>query len=237
MINKNNLQLFTIIAVLAMQETLKKDKFDLQLFASEWYPHNPLVDSELQTDVEGVTAPDEGIIAKLHWTAAQAHAAAPAGVHAAVTDNGAEQVITTDITNPPCARNLTATAGGTSGDVKAIQVLIEGTNMKDEAITESLPVFTVNTPGIVTGSKAFKTVTKVTIPAHDGTGATTAIGYGDKLGLPYLLSLNGLLATYIGGALEGTAATIAMSATAIESNTLDPYSSLAGTVVDAYMIV
>jgi len=235
MMNKN--LLFVIVAALIAEKELKKDKFDLQLFASDWYPGNPLVDSELQTDVPGVTAPDEGRIAHLSWTAAEAAAASATAVHAAITDNGSEQVITTGITNPPCARNITATAGGTAGDIKAVQVLITGTNMLDEVITESLPAFTVDTAGIVVGNKAFKTVTSITLPAMDGTGATVSIGYGDKLGLPYLLTDNNLLKTHLNHVLEGTAATIAMSATLIESNTIDLNSSLNGTVVDAYLIV
>ena len=219
------------------EKELKKDKFDLQLFASDWYPVNPLVDSELQTDVTGVTAPDEGKIAHLEWTAAQAATADTDGVHAAITDNGASQTITTGITNPPCPRNITATAGGTSGDIAAVQVIVTGTNYNDEVITETLPAFTADTPGSVTGSKAFKTVTSVVIPAHSNTGATTAIGYGDKLGLPYLLSHNTLLMTFLNNVLEGTAATIAFSSTLIESNTIDLNSALNGTAVDAYLIV
>lgn len=214
-----------------------KKSIDLQLFSSDWYPVNPLVDSELQTDVTGVTAPDEGKIAHLEWTAAQAAAASTTGVHAAVTDNGASQTITTGITNPPCPRNISATSGGTAGDIKPVQVIVIGTNYKDEVITETLPVFTENSATTVLGSKAFKTVTSITIPAHDGTGATTAIGYGDKLGLPYLLSHNTLLMTFLNNVLEGTAATIASSSTLIESNTIDLNSALNGTAVDAYLIV
>jgi len=214
-----------------------KHKFNLQLFSSDWYPVNPLVDSELQTDVTGVNAPDEGKIAHLKWTAAQAAAADTDGVLAAVTDNGASQTITTGITNPPAPRNITATAGGTAGDIAAVQVIVTGTNMLDEAITETLPAFTADTAGTVTGSKAFKTVTSIVIPAHSNTGATTSIGYGDKLGLPYLLTDNNLLKTHLNHVLEGTAATIAMSAAAIESNTIDLNSALNGTAVDAYLIV
>lgn len=215
---------------------MMKNKFDLQLF-SDWYPVNPLLDSKLQTNVTGVNAPDEGKIAHLKWTAAQAAAADTDGVLAAVTDNGASQTITTGITNPPCARNITATAGGTAGDIKAVQVIVTGTNMLDEAITETLPAFTADTAGTVVGNKAFKTVTSITIPAMDGTGATVSIGFGDKLGLPYLLSHNTYWAAYLNKVLEGTAATIAFSATAIESNTMDLNSALNGTVVDAYFIV
>jgi len=218
-----------------------KFKLDIQLFTSTsavsgWYPKNPLLGQTIQTDIGGTETADEGIIAHLNWTAAEAAAASATAVHAAVTDNGASQTITTGITDPPCPRNITATAGGTAGDIKAIQVVIAGTNYLDEVITETLPAFTVDTAGSVTGSKAFKTVTSITIPAHDGTGATTSVGYGDKLGLPYLLSRNTLLMTFLNNVLEGTAATIAASATAIESNTIDLNSALNGTAVDAYLI-
>jgi hypothetical protein len=148
-------------------------------------------------------------------------------------------VLTTGITNPVAVRNITATAGGTAGDIKAVQVIIAGTNDNNEAITETLPVFTVDTAGTVVGSKAFKTVTSITIPPHDGTGATTAIGWGDKLGLPYLLTHNTLLykQTFLNDVVESTEPTVTTSATAIESNTVDLNSALNGTAVDAYFIV
>lgn len=152
-------------------------------------------------------------------------------VHAAVTDNGSPQTITTGITQPDVPRNVTATAGGTAGDIKAIQVTVAGTNDEGVAITETLPAFTVDTAGTVVGSKAFKTVTSITIPAHDGTGATTAIGRGAKLGIGERLARNSVRAAYLGGTIEGTAPTVAVSATALESNTVSLNSALNGTDV------
>lgn len=162
---------------------------------------------------------------------------ATTAVHAAVTDTGEDQEITTGITSPAVPRNITATAGGTAGDIKAVQVIVEGTNMDGETITETLPAFTVNTAGTVVGSKVFKTVTKVTIPAHDGTGATTAIGTGAKLGLPVKLSRNTVIAAFLDGVRESTAPTVTFSSTAIESNTVTLSSTLAGTavIVDYYL--
>lgn len=230
-----NLQLFCLMAILEAEELSRKKKgMDLQLFS--WYPENPKLGQLLQTNVPGVSV-DKGFLAHFQVAAAQAVAASATGVHAAVTDTGEQQVITTGITNPAVPRNITATAGGTAGDIKAIQVVIAGTNYLDEAITETLPVFTVDTAGIVAGSKAFKTVTSITIPAHDGTGATTSVGWGDKLGLPFLLSHNTVLHTFIGNAIESVAATVACSATAIESNTMDLNSALNSTVVDAYIMI
>lgn len=157
-------------------------------------------------------------------------------VLAAVTDNGAEQTVTAGITSPDVPRAVTATAGGTAADIKAIQVTVNGTNADGATITEDLPAFTVNTAGTVTGSKAFATVTSVVIPAHDGTAATTAVGTADKLGLGYHLSRNTVINAFFGGVLEGTAPTVATSASALESNTVDLNSASDGSavIVDFY---
>jgi len=152
--------------------------------------------------------------------------AATAGILAAVTDTGVQQVITTGLNTPEVPRNITATAGGTAADIKAIQVIIAGTNAEDQAITETLPAFTVNTAGTVAGAKAFKTVTSVTIPAHDGTGATTAIGFGDVVGIGHRLARNTVRAAYLDNVIEGTAPTVAFNATTLESNTADLNSAL-----------
>lgn len=178
------------------------------------------------------TAADVVVPAHIAVTAAQAATASTTAVHAAVTDNGAQQVITTGITNPPYPRNVTATAGGTNTDIKAIQVIVAGTNGNDEAITETLPAFTVDTAGTVVGNKAFKTVTSITIPAHDGTGATTAIGTGSKLGIPYKLARNTVNNAALANVREATAPTVAVSSSAVESNTVTLNSALNGTAVD-----
>lgn len=161
---------------------------------------------------------------------------ATTAVHAAVTDTGELQNVTTGITNPDVPRNLTATAGGTAGDIKAIQVTVTGTGIDDQVITEALPAFTVDTAGTVVGSKAFKTVTAISIPAHDGTGATTAIGTGAKLGLNARLTRNTVVAAHFNGVKETTAPTVATSNTAVESNTVTLNSTLDGSavVVDFY---
>lgn len=157
-------------------------------------------------------------------------------IHAAVTDNGAPQTITTGITQPDVPRNVTATAGGTATDIKAIQVVVHGTDIDDQVISETLPAFTVDTAGTVTGSKAFKTITSFTVPAHDGTGATTALGTGAKLGLNTRLSRNTVVAAYLNGVKEATAPTVVFDPTNISGNTATLNSTLNGNavVVDFY---
>lgn len=156
---------------------------------------------------------------------------------AAVTDTGEDQELTTFAAQPDVPRVITATAGGTAADIGAVQVIVEGTNTWGEAITETLPAFTVNTAGSVTGTKAFNTVTKVTIPAHDGTGATTKVGVGGKLGLPDTLSRDTVLASYLDGTKEGTRATLTFDADEVEKNLVTPNGSLNGAkdfIVDYY---
>lgn len=156
----------------------------------------------------------------------------------AYTDDGAvANFVTADLDGQPdVCRNITATAGGTAADIGAIQVTITGTDMRDDVITEDLPAFTVNTAGTVQSTKAFKTVTAVSIPAHDGTGATTSIGVGDKLGLPYKNDRNTVLAAFLNGTKEGTAPTVTSSASVLASNTVDLNSALDGNevVIDYY---
>lgn len=136
------------------------------------------------------------------------------------------------ITDPAVTRNLIATTTGTNTDVKAIQVIVVGKNMLGAAISETLPVFTVDTLGTVTGSKAFKSIAYIDIPAHDGTGCNTSVGTGAKLGLPVKIGVGGgVLAAYLNAVKEATAPTIVANATDLESNTATLNSTLNGTEV------
>jgi hypothetical protein len=197
--------------------------------------YNTKIARKLRTDAG--TLCERTYIAHFQVAPASAPVSSTTGVHAAIACSTSATTVTTAITNPAVPKNITATAGGTAGDIKAVQVTITGTNYADVVITETLPVFTVDTAGTVIGSKAFKTVTKIEIPAMDGAGATVAIGFGEKLGLPFLLPLNTVLSAYLGNVREATAPTVTTSTTALESNTIDLNSALNGTIVDAYLMI
>lgn len=155
----------------------------------------------------------------------------------AFTDVGVNAIHkTATITSPAVARNITATTGGTNTDVKAIQVVVVGKDRAGATINETLPAFTVNVNGIVSGAKAFKTVTYIDLPVHDGTGATTSIGHSSALGLDRKLSRNTVLAAFLGGVREATAPTVAFSTSALESNTVILSSALDGSevIIDLY---
>ena len=128
-------------------------------------------------------------------------------------------------------RIVTAHANGTAGDIKAIQVTITGKNVEGVEISETLDAFTVNTIGTVTGSKVFKEITQIEIPAHDGTGANTSVGTSDVLGLGVRLKRNTTRNAYLNNVLEGTGPTITFDADDIESNGTDLNSAYTSTQV------
>ena len=198
-----------------------------------FYPKNTALQAR---GMRGAKA-DAGYATKrLTVAGSKATAANTTGIHAAVTDNGSQQTITTGITQPSTPRNITATAGGTGADIKAVQVTVNGTDYEGKPISETLPAFTVDTPGTVQGVKAFMTVTSIVIPAHDGTGATTAIGFGEKLGLPDRLDTNTVLQAALGGTKEATAPAVTVHASNLASNTVKLNSTLNGSQVDVFYI-
>jgi hypothetical protein len=142
----------------------------------------------------------------------------------------------TGITNPDVPRNVTATPSGTAGNVLAVQVVVAGTDTRGNAITETLPAFTAGSLAAVTGSKAFRTITSVSIPAA-GTGITVAIGSGTKLGLPHRLSRDTILNAYLGGVRESTRPTVAFDGTNWCNNTVVLNSTPNGNavIVDFYL--
>lgn len=153
-------------------------------------------------------------------------------VLAAWTDKGAGTYHKTGtFTNPAVPRNVIATAGGTAGDIKAIIPIVFGLNEDGVAISESLPVFTVDTAGSVVGSKAFASITSVEIPPHDNTGATTSFGTGAKLGIGHMISRDTVVAAYLAGVREATRPTVVFSSSALEGNLFTLSSTLNGTAV------
>lgn len=207
-----------------------------QVLFGQFYPFNPNMGQKIQTDVSGVTL-DRGFISHFEVSAVNAVAASNTGVLAAITDTGAAQtILAASLTDPSVPRNITATAGGTAADIAAVSVIVWGKDYANSSIADTLTAFTVNTAGTIQGTLAFKSIDSVYIPLHDGTGATTAIGWGDKLGLPLKLSHNTVIFAFLGNTKEGTAPTVVANATVLSRNTIDLNSALNGSKVDAYLI-
>ena len=203
---------------------------------SGFYPFNPTLGQKIQSNVGGATQ-DASYIAHLQWTALEAIVAAAASLKAATAVSADSTATLIPTAQPSCAKNVSLTVGGTAGSIKAVQGKVYGIDLNDVEITEDLPAFTVDTAGTVTGSKAFKAVTKVEIPAMDGAGVTVSIGHGEKLGLPYLLPCSTILFGSKAAVREITDPTVAYSATVLSSNTIDFDSALDGSVMHAYLVV
>lgn len=200
-----------------------------------FYPHNPNLGQEQQTGVTG-THVYQSFVSHYQVGTADASVTSNTGIHAAIVDNAGTQTITTGITNPSVPRNIIAVAGGTAADIAPMAVILHGTDFNGAVITETLPVFTENTAGTVLGSKAFKTVGTIVVPPHDGTLATTSIGWGEKLGIPDMLSRNSVLLATLGGVYETTRPTVVYSGSVLASNTVDLNSALNSTLVDIFYL-
>ena len=148
--------------------------------------------------------------------------ASATAVHAAITLAAAAANVTTAITNPVTPRVLTV-KGNQAG--VAGNVVITGTNINDEAITETIIAADA---GTVAGLKAFKTVTNINVPALVGAGDTIAIGTGPALGIPYKMAFaTDVLKCYFDGSAE-TLSAQTVSATDVSLNTVTTTTALNG---------
>jgi hypothetical protein len=156
-------------------------------------------------------------------------------VHAAVSDTGAQQVITTAITNPDVARTILLTPGGTTANVTAVSCIITGTDINGNALTETAPAFSAGAATTKTTVNAFATVTSITQPAI-GTSVTVAYGTTAQLGLPWNLTRNTVIAAYLGGTKEGTPPTVTTHATDVSKTLVQLSSALnaSAVIVDVY---
>lgn len=140
-------------------------------------------------------------------------------------------VVTTFANQPSVPRNITV-----KGNAAAVtgNVLIEGANAEGAAISETIAL---NGTATVAGTKAFLTVTRVTLPVWASAATERVrVGTGARLGLPVRLSRNTVLRAFLNNVLEGTAPTVAFSASALENNTVTLNSALNGNdvLVDLY---
>ena len=192
---------------------------------------DPAKGQKIKTAIKGVTC-DRTFLAHFQVSAADAVAASNTGIHAGIIlVDGATASLDVNLTSPAVPRcvRIKGNAAGIVGDV-----VIEGTNFADVAITETIAA---NGVAVVEGAKAFKSITRVVVPARNAAANEIAFGWNDKIGLPYKLAHNTVDAAYLDNAKEGAAPTVTVSATVLESNTVNLGSALNGKVVDVYLRV
>lgn len=138
--------------------------------------------------------------------------------------SAAQATLSTFSAQPDVPRNITITPTGTTTDVEACVIVVNGTNYFGHAISENF-TFIADASTVQTGNKAFKTITSVVFPANcesGGFAATWNIGVGEKIGLKRCMADAGAwFQSSVAGAYESTRATVVASASAVESNTAD----------------
>lgn len=104
---------------------------------------------------------------------------------AATNGAAAAQTVTSGISNPDVPRTLsvTPTANATGGN--PMSIVVSGTNIEGKSISETF-IIPVGSTTIVNGTKAFKFVTSVAIPAQT-LGLTITVGTTNKLGVNHRL--------------------------------------------------
>jgi hypothetical protein len=151
---------------------------------------------------------------------------------------GTRTTVTSNITNPDVPRVLVVKPAGTAANILDSSVVVTGTNVEGKTFTESFQVPAGSTTA-VTGTKAFKSVTSVSLPGAQGTGVTFSVGTGNKLGANHrffksqtTVKVYSATAVGVGGyttlTLQG-APTITASEDQIELNTVQPATTPDGT--------
>lgn len=170
----------------------------------------------------------------------RAAAGAAAAIVAATATSGSVTTTILPTAQPDVPRALSVTFAGTAGDIKAVAVTITGKNVEGKTITDTFTP-TVDTAGTISGTKAFKSVTSISVPAQDGAGVTVAVDTLDLLGLNHRLptgtttanvrivstsNVKNITAANLGAngvkTLQSTPSAVAVSPSLVESNTVTP---------------
>jgi len=113
-------------------------------------------------------------------------------------------------------------------------VIIDGTDDWGNVITDTIAL---NANTTVPGTKAFETITKITLPVYVTSGDTVKVGFTDVLGLGVKLSKNTVLAAYLDNTLEAVAPTVTVDPDVLALNTVKLNTTLTdGKKVDVYYI-
>lgn len=163
--------------------------------------------------------------------------AAGAYLNDQATSNAAETTVLAaamlNLGIPDYPRNVTITPGGTTTDVPAGDVVVTGTDILGQTITENI-TFAANANALVAGAKAFASLTSIVFPVQDTTGAATYdVGFGEVLGLGRCFpAVPFVLQSKHNGTVEGTAPTVVVDVDEISKNTIDFNTALNGSDVE-----
>lgn len=180
-----------------------------------------------------LAATDSRLIKRQTWTA-------PDALDADLCLNGqlvtaADLTHTTFLAQPDFARTLSLIAATNTGDVPTGDVVITGTDIDGNVITDTL-TFAANQATAENTVKAFLTVTSIVFPTPDGDTATWDLGTLDALGLSERIEEDSVFHTIFNGTVESTRPTVVSHATDKTRCTVDLNTALdaSGNVVVYY---
>ena len=202
-----------------------------------FFPFNPNIPAarRMQSDVPGLYT--MAVYGTRYRLSAVEAAAASVNYFVASVDMKVGAYTLANTTMPGgCARNVTVTQTIVDGEDTNGTIVVAGTDLAGNAITETLTPDGGNT---VPGTKAFRTVTSVTGVGWVTTGDkdTVTVGCGDVIGLPKLLPTNSVLLAALAGGKEAVDPAVTVSPTVLSDNTVDLNSALNGSIVDIYYVV
>ncbi len=127
-------------------------------------------------------------------------------------------------------RNITClTTHGSS--IVAMTVLVTGTDVYGIVMSELITIAATGTSEVDVGAKAFATVTSIAITASaDAEANTLNMGWGDVLGLPYRVDVDGILSV-----VEAGLPIAATAANFVPAVTTDPATTTTGDVRGTYI--
>ena len=174
-------------------------------------------------DLSGQLLPELKPVLALDLSAAEAAGLDADGI---LDGTAASTTAATDVTTlpsqPPQARGLTFLP---SEEADAGDIVVVGTNIDDEVITDTIATDAANA---VTSALAFKTVTSITFP-KDNVPVSWDVGWDDRLGLPFMLAEKPFYLEMFNNIIEiGTAGALSYDADEIEKNMYDPNGTLNG---------
>jgi len=179
----------------------------------------------INKSVKRIVAKDNQLICRQTWTA-------PDALDADLILDGqlvaaAGQTTIVFAAQPDFARTLSLIAKTNATDVKAGDVVITGTDIDGNVISDSL-TFTDNLATAINSIKAFLTVTSVKWPAQDGSTATWDLGTLDALGLDNRIDEDSVLHSLVDDTVETTRPTVVAHATDKTQCTVDCDTALDG---------
>jgi hypothetical protein len=196
--------------------------------------------SPVKRQFQDMKYPTQAAIERQVWTDPLLAVATRLSTAASGATSAAIATLSSFSAQPDQPRNIVITPAGTTTDIEACVIVVNGTNFFGAAISENF-TFAANDTAAQTGAKAFQSVTSVVFPANCESGAFAAtwnIGTGAKLGLKRCMNQAGdMFHGVVAGVKEGTAPTIVADADEIEKNTASFNTALDGSKdVDLFFV-